>query len=60
MAAVVDANTGAVRMRENFSYDESDRSVKISTEGTCRAVYGVEQVKPWFYSISTLCCRKVF
>ena len=44
MAATVDSETGEVKMRENFSYDESHRTVKITTEGTCRAVYGVEQV----------------
>ena len=31
-------------MRPNFSYDSKERAVKISTEGTCKAVYGVEQV----------------
>ena len=44
VAATVDSETGEIKMRENFSYDESQRTVKITTEGTCRAVYGVEQV----------------
>ena len=40
--AVLDEDTG--EMRPNFSYDVNDRTVKINTEGTCKAVYGIEQV----------------
>ena len=40
--AVLDEDTG--EMRSNFSYDVNERVVKITTEGTCKAVYGIEQV----------------
>ena len=33
------------KLRPNFHYEDSDPGrVKITTEGTCKAVYGVEQV----------------
>ena len=44
LAAVYDKDTGEMIPRPNFSYDEAERTVKISTEGTCKAVYGIEQV----------------